>query len=327
MNILNIGYTDCAGVMAKWKSILEPLHTVRNLVYKPTIPGYDIDLIYGIVPKKEILRIAKNTDLFIFHCYITRGDIIFENGRNYYIKDGIESHIFDINWKKVTEGKKVYAYLNGSINLRHFAKFYKNKIFKNYNKVFCSTPDLTSIFDGSIYLPVPLKLTEYKKLLKLEDYKEDDETRICHCPSDSKVKNTIEFGLVCDELKFIYSKFKYTIISNTNNEIVLKIKRKCHMNFDHMQGYYGVNSLESAALGCVPLVGISDFCLSKFMEFAGSKDHPFEITRTRNELKDKIEYFINNKDKLKQRSKEVKNWMQRYWNEEINAKKIVKLLE
>jgi glycosyltransferase involved in cell wall biosynthesis len=315
VNILNIGYIDCAGVMSKWKNIFDKYskHKMRNLIEVEGGLRYDTDLFPG---DSELNKVLRETDIFIFHPVIKGGENVGS-----IIEDGIDSGICRIDWKKVTAGKKVYAFVNGSTNLRAYVDKYTEKLQKQYEKIFVSTPDLLKLFPFAIYVPVPLDSLEEDK--KEEKYDREFLT-IYHFPTDPLIKNTQDFIEACEEINNPY--LSYKIVTKVPNKEVLRLKKKIRLCFDHMQGYYGVNSLEAARVGCVPLVGVTKENISLLKEYVGSSDHPFQIVRDKEELKNYIKYYLEHPKELEIDSKFCIEWMKTYWDPKLHLKKFCEVL-
>ena len=318
INILNISFSDCAGIMAKWKLLFDKYskkYNLRNLVNIEHAFNYKLDL---LPDSPDLIDVIKNTDIFIFHVGIVGGESI----TNGVIKDGANSRICNIDWYKYTKGKKVYAFLNGSNNLRHFEKEYNEILPKVYEKVMCSTPDLALLFNFAKFIPVPLDLD--RPLIR----RDNNKITICHLPTDPHIKNTREFKLACNELKEEFQdKFDYEIITLVSNEEAINIKTRYHLCFDHMQGYYGVNSLESASVGCIPLVGPNKENIKMLKDYVNSKDVPFNIVTSKEELKNAIKQYITNPEKIEVDSERCYKWMKEYWNPKQHLKKIEEVLE
>lgn len=316
-NILNVGYIDCAGVMSKWKCIFDKhsTHTMRNLIEMEGGLQYETDL-FPYTP--GIRKVIEDTDIFMFHPVICGGEHL-----DGIIKDGVDSQICGIDWSKYTKGKKVYAFINGSNNLRKNYLKYREILPKLYEKVFVSTPDLLELFPFATYIPAPLCCLKGDKEELI--YK-NKMLSIYHFPTDPSVKNTKEFEEVCRSIGPKYPLFNHKIIQKFPNKEVLEIKRSIRLCFDHMQGYYGVNSLEAAQVGCVPLVGVTKDNLRIFKDYVGSDDHPFQIVRNEEELKNHIIYYLNHPDELEKDSKFCIQWMKKYWDPKLHLNKFCEVL-
>ena len=325
MNFLYVGWIDCGGNGKKWSEIFSKYskkHTFRCLVEKTGNLYYKPDL---TPDSPELHKVIEKTDVFIFCPVIKNAHLT-----NGLINDGLMSNICGINWQKITEGKQVYACLAGSVNLRNNAEEYNRILQTQYQKVFCSTPDLKKLFPFANYLPNPLDLTLEKfKPLSLKERKKlmTGKFKICHFPTNRPIKNTDDYINVCSELSKEIEGFTWHDISNYTNEEVMELKKRSHLCFDHMQGYYGINSIEAAAIGCIPLVGINAEAREMLKEYVGSKTLPFDTVRNIEELKNTIRYYsqMSNKD-FEKRSKEVSSWMQKYWQPQDHFEKFERML-
>jgi hypothetical protein len=93
---------------------------------------------------------------------------------------------------------------------------------------------------------VPIDDTLYTPL----ENKPDSPVIICHSPTRRDLKNTTEFIRAVSDLKR-YAKFpiELCLIENTPHKECLRLKRAAHVLFDHLQGYFGVSSLEGLSQG------------------------------------------------------------------------------
>lgn len=318
MNILNVGFSDCAGVMAKWKSIFDKYsttHTMRNLI--ESSPDYYLDEI-DLFNNHELKQVIDNTDIFLFHIVIKQGHLTTG-----LINDGVGSNICGINWQEVVGDRKVYAILNGSTNLRHFSKEYSSLIPKLYSKVFCTTPDLALMFPFARFLPVPLDINSPKyspvncRMI----------TGCLHFPTDKPIKNTAEYLRTMEKVKSQFPTFVYRDISRMDNREVMQLKKHYLFCFDHFQGYYGVNSLEAASVGCIPLVNVAPENKQMVMDYVCAEDVPFEIVRNEDELFNSVKYYLENKGEALVKSVRCREWMEKYWCPKLHLDKFEKLLE
>ena len=110
-----------------------------------------------------------------------------------------------------------------------------------------STPDLLRMAPEAAWIPniVPLDNPDFMPWA----IPDSDSVRICQAPTRKDLKNTAEFIAVTDRMMKRGNPLERVIIEHTAYKTCLAIKRSCHIHFDHMQGYYGVSSLEST---CAP---------------------------------------------------------------------------
>ena len=113
--------------------------------------------------------------------------------------------------------------------------------------------------------------------------------------------------------KYSALNLKADIINGIKHSHSINYRRDMDLTFDHLGGYYGVNSLESAALGIVNLVKLDENNKKEFCKIAGTDTTPWDLIETKEDISERIEYYYQNRDKLEERKKEVKEWMHTYW--------------
>lgn len=74
------------------------------------------------------------------------------------------------------------------------------------------------------------------------------------------LKNTTEFIHAVDKLKReSKTLIELRLIENTSHKECLRLKRESHILFDHLQGYYGVSSLEGLSQGLCVVAGLDEW--------------------------------------------------------------------
>ena len=100
------------------------------------------------------------------------------------------------------------------------------------------------------------------------------------------------------------------------NAECLRTKQHCDIHFDHMQGYYGVSSLESLSQGKPVIAGLDDWNIKCIKEFTGSNGLPWIIARCQHELEDKLEALIRDIDMRINIGTKSRNFIEEYWTEQ-----------
>jgi glycosyltransferase involved in cell wall biosynthesis len=117
-------------------------------------------------------------------------------------------------------------------------------------------------------------------------------------------------------------RFDLDLIENTDHKECLERKNRCHVIFDHMQGYYGVSSLESLSQGKPVIAGIDEWNEKWIEAFTGSENIPWIIAHNGIELKEKIIEIMDEEGRriIGERSR---NWMEKYWSDEIVTRRLI----
>lgn len=93
--------------------------------------------------------------------------------------------------------------------------------------------------------------------------------KLAHSPTRRDLKNTDELLAVVEALRASGLGLELDLIDNVPHRECLERKRSAHVLFDHMQGYYGVSSLEGLSQGLAVIAGLDDWNLAHVAQFAG----------------------------------------------------------
>jgi hypothetical protein len=96
----------------------------------------------------------------------------------------------------------------------------------------------------------------------------------------------------------------------------LERKNQCHIIFDHMQGYYGVSSLESLSQGKPVIAGLDDWNMQWIKEFTGSDVLPWVVARNPDELEGQLCELIGHSDLRDYVGRNSRKFMEDHWNEQ-----------
>ena len=268
MNILMIAINDPAGTAIAFTKAINKYteHTCRlitkeiryNFMFEKDLhlPWLDAD---GLDEVEELLR---TSDVFHFHMTadenLKLGPLIPAD----YIK-----------------GKLIVHHHHGHPDFRGNPEKYRNKYKKlgRWN-LLVSTPDLLKLLPEAKWQPnlVPIDDLLYTPL----EEKPDAPVVICHSPTRKELKNTEEFLKAVSELKGTSAvPVEIRLIENTPHRECLRLKRESHFLFDHMQGYFGVSSLEGLSQGLCVVAGVDDWNRKHIESFAETDWLPWVITR------------------------------------------------
>jgi hypothetical protein len=134
----------------------------------------------------------------------------------------------------------------------------------------------------------------FKKTLK--------KIKICHSPTDRHYKGSNKIIDVCKKIEEENSHVEFVLIENMSHNDVMEIKKTCDILIDQVGDFggwgYGMNSVESMALGLCCMTQMNSVCDSFFT------GHPF-ININKNNLEGKLNDLISNPliiDEYKNRS-------------------------
>jgi hypothetical protein len=239
--------------------------------------------------------------------------------------------VFDL--KDYIKGKKkIIHHHHGHQDLRISPKKYNEHYKKNGRTVLVSTPDLLKLIDNSIWMPNILPLSTDPLLQPVyDDVLPQNKIIVCQAIADKPQirginwKDTNMLRRVVKEIND--SKIELRILEGLPYKKCLEEKRKAHITFDHMQGYFGVSSLESLAQGKPVIAGIDEWNRDHLFALGDMTYLPWSIAQTQTQLYSDLIFFANDTDWRKQTGELSRQWMEKYWNEQSIVDKLVEIYE
>ena len=218
-----------------------------------------------------------------------------------------------IKAKEFIAGKAILHHHHGHPDFRSHPNKYREKYHRLRRRALVSTPDLLKLLPEAVWQPnlVPINAPYYRP----RSIETTNEVRVCQAPTRKDLKNTAEFEVVMASLERKYKNVEGVVIANTRHEECLRIKQACDIHFDHMQGYYGVSSLESLSQGKPVIAGLDEWNLKCIREFSGCGDVPWVIARNRDELECQLEKLIGDDVLRNNIGIKSRRFMERHWTE------------
>ncbi|OEU69517.1 MAG: hypothetical protein BA863_14450 [Desulfovibrio sp. S3730MH75] len=247
----------------------------------------------------EVEQLLKDADILHFHVL---------NDEN--------SHLGPLVIRDYIKGKKILHHHHGHPDYIINVDAYNEKYRKLKRKVIVSTPDLLKLAENSTWVPNLVPIHDVHFLPRYDNSLPQKVIKICQSPTRKYHKHTQEFKTVMQKLKQKYPHVKSLIIENRPHLECLKIKRTCHIIFDHMRGWFGIASLESLSQGKPVIAGLDDWNINCIKEFTGSDELPWIIARTEDELQDKLEELITDSKLRNTIGMESRKFMEECWTEQ-----------
>jgi hypothetical protein len=223
-------------------------------------------------------------------------------------------------------GKIIVHHHHGHPDFRGNPEKYRQK-YKALGRrnLLVSTPDLLQLLPEAKWQPnlVPIDDTLYTPL----ENKPDSPVIICHSPTRRDLKNTTEFIRAVSDLKR-YAKFpiELCLIENTPHKECLRLKRAAHVLFDHLQGYFGVSSLEGLSQGLCVIAGLDDWNRRHIEAFTGATELPWVIA-DKDHLPAVLDSLVNDAGQVREMGLRASSFMRAYWPPRKIAHCLVKWIE
>lgn len=180
-----------------------------------------------------------------------------------------------------------------------------------------STPDLLRMLPGARWQPnfVP---TDERMFMPPEEPRrlKKKQLRIAHSPTRKELKNTDELCAIVEQLNVEGAGRHYALdlIENTPYVECLRRKQECDVLFDHMQGYFGMSSLEALSQGKPTIAGLDDWNISHICDYFGCASVPWVLARTGEELGGAIRRLAEDPEERAELGEASRSFMERTWN-------------
>ncbi len=247
----------------------------------------------------EVEQLLKNADIIHFHM------LTDEN-----------AHLGPLVIRDYIKGKRIIHHHHGHPEFRADPAKFRHKYKALARLTLVSTPDLLRKLPEAIWLPnvVPLD----NPLLQPKIDLPQDRIIIGQSPTRKDLKNTDSLFSVYSKLSRIPNmpKLELRIIEMIHHDQCLFKKNTCHIAFDHMQGYYGVASLESLAQAKPVIAGLDDWNLQCIRAFTGTEEIPWQIARNEEELYDVLHKLVMDEGLRRHIGKQSRNFMEKHWTEQ-----------
>jgi glycosyltransferase involved in cell wall biosynthesis len=223
-------------------------------------------------------------------------------------------------------GKSVVHHHHGEPPFRENPRRFAEKEIKLGRRAIVSTPDLLRGYPEATWVPNPVPL-DHEDYLPKAEYNGRSELILGHSPTRRELKNTTEFVDVVRRLQESDCRIRSRIIENTEHRQCLKLKRDCDLFFDHMQGYYGVSSLEALAMGVPTIAGIDDWNRRCIGRFTGQEDIPWVVAQTPEELEKELRSLLSSTALRSRVGRGGRKWMEKYWTGRRISEELCRIYE
>lgn len=226
------------------------------------------------------------------------------------------------------QGKQVVHHHHGHHDFRSNPTSFSRKYAElGRRNLLVSTPDLLKLLPEARWQPnlVPIDEPLFTPLEGRFDT--SGPLRVCHSPTRKDLKNTDEFLAAVRQLSAAGVSLDIDMIDDVPNDECLARKRRCHVLFDHMQGYYGVSSLEGLSQGVAVIAGLNAWNREQVTGFAGTDDLPWVIAHDQPELEERLRQLEADRDHCKAVGEQGRQFMEERWSDQRVAEHLVAFYE
>lgn len=224
------------------------------------------------------------------------------------------------------QGKAIVHHHHGHPDFRGNPEKYREKYgCLGRRNILVSTPDLLKLMPEATWQPnlVPIGDPLYQPAAT--DAK--GPIRVCQAPTRKDLKNTDDFAAVVQRQRHKHSEIEPVLIEKTKHDDCLRLKQSCHIHFDHMQGYFGVSSLESLSQGKPVIAGIDGWNERWIKTFTGADNLPWIVAKNAYELEKRIETLVMLPSQRDAAGAASRGFMESCWTEKQILKPLIELYE
>ena len=247
----------------------------------------------------EVEQLLKDADIIHFH--VLRDE---------------NSHLGPLVVRDYIKGKKVLHHHHGHPDFILNAPAYNEKYRKLNRKVIVSTPDLLKVADNSTWVPNLVPINDVSFLPRYDNSLDQERIKICQAPTRKYHKHTSEFKKVMERLIAANPQIRPVILEKLPYIDCLKIKRTCHIIFDHMRGWFGISSLESLSHGKPVIAGLDTWNIKCIQEFTGSNWLPWIVAGNQEALEAALVGLIENREERQRAGEKARAFMEKCWTEQ-----------
>lgn len=226
------------------------------------------------------------------------------------------------------QGKTLVHHHHGHHDFRSNPQAFQEKYKKRgRTNLLVSTPDLLHLLPEARWQPNLVPINSPALLPQVRSFASEVPLRISHSPTRKDLKNTDELLRVVHLLQDDGVQLELDMIDDVPNRECLARKGRSHVLFDHMQGYYGVSSLEALSQGVAVIAGLDQWNSEHIMEFTGAKQLPWLVAKNVQSLSHCIRNLAEDRDLCAWHGRQSRLFMERYWSDEKMARALVSFWE
>jgi hypothetical protein len=168
-------------------------------------------------------------------------------------------HLHDGFWStsrlEHRNGEKPYVVYYHGTQFRYHSKVHLKEQRQRGALGLVSTLDLWLLASNDVeWMPVPVEI-ERMQGLRAEHYQPSDRIRVAHAPTNRDIKSTDEFLRAVARLRSEGFSVDPVLIEGQTWDTCLRMKANANIFFDQVKLGYGVNALESWAMGIPVIAG------------------------------------------------------------------------
>lgn len=225
-------------------------------------------------------------------------------------------------------GKGIVHHHHGHHDFRSNPESFRQK-YKELGRtnLLVSTPDLMKKLPEAEWQPNLVPIHEPLFMPQYGRYDDAGKLKVCHSPTRKDLKNTDEFLAAIKRLHGRGIRFELDMIDNVPNDECLARKRRCHVLFDHMQGYYGVSSLEGLSQGVTVIAGLNEWNREQVIRFTGTDDLPWVLAYDQESLEKQLTMLHADHALCEAKGRAGRSFMENHWSDRQVTMRLIRFYE
>jgi glycosyltransferase involved in cell wall biosynthesis len=330
MNIVHVTTTDPAGSVINFVNAVNR-HTPHRarLITTNRIEEYDFpaDLHWIMDGGDEMFALLEQADVIHLHKVDNEFELEVDMP-----KLGVVRKLSIAELLKQFPQKKVVYHIHGHPyergNVEENAANYKAL----GGRVLCSTPDLEEMYkphyDGVQYFPNCVPVNDVTYLPRPVDAPilgSDGVARylVSQTPTHAVLKNC---HVIEQAVRNVAKKHPvaYDKAWNLPQHFALRRKRISSVVFDHIEGYYGLSSLEGLSMGKPVIAGLSDYTICSIASFFGitPQDLPWVVARDQQQIEEKLDLLFSDEAYRHAAGKASRKFMEEVWSDRVIGQRL-----
>lgn len=335
MNIVHVTTTDPAGSVYNMANAVNQ-HTEHRarVITTHRIDAFDFpaDLHWVFDGGDEMSALLEKADVIHLHKVDPKFKIEFEMP-----KAGIKRTFVIEDVLKNDPNKRVVFHVHGHPYERGNVKENAENYAKWGAKVLTSTPDLEEMYlahnkDVS-YFPNCVPINDMLYIPRATDRPiigADGVERyvVVQTPTNMLLKNV---HVIENAVKAIKEKVSvpvaYLRVWEQTQDFAMRQKRNAHVVFDHIEGYYGMSSLEGLSLGKPTIAGLSDYttkAIKRFFDLEGDR-LPWVIARDQAAIEEALIKLFSSTELRNEVGAKSRKFMEEFWNDRAIGQRLAAL--
>ncbi len=297
MKILVISDFNIAGQHTRLMRSLNKYtnHAVRCVIYNNDFLSYDKDLIISNGDGQ-----VSDTAMEEAASLIRQADF-FHIGRQLCPITGIK-------WEKYISPRNAVFQYHGSHLRNNGAEIARFHAENKFEAISCVDWSIYRQLQTSFYHLHPCIL----ELDELPDSQPDfsGEIRLVHAPSGENYRRIKRSDIIIETMDRLAGEIDYVqseIVENVTNRECLNLKSHCHVHIASLLMAFGLNAIESAAMGLIPVTTLDNF--SRFIYH----DSPV-VNATKNDIYDVVKRLVVDRSRMTDLSFSCREWARRLFD-------------